>query len=128
MSNRQDLTKGSIIKNIWILALPMMLSSLLQTALNIIDMFWVGKLGSSAIAAVAMSGVILMAITVIIIGVGRGTSTMISRFVGAKQIEQANIVAIQSLFVGLVIFGCKKQNINSPSPGAAFGVPNPLGV
>ena len=102
MKNHRDLTKGSIVKNIWVLALPMVLSSLLQTFLNIIDMFWVGKLGSSAIAAVAMSGAIVMVITVFIIGLGRGTSAMISRFVGAKQIEEANMVAMQSFFLGLV--------------------------
>ncbi len=44
---------------IWRLAWPVMLTNALFTALNVIDMFWVGKLGPAAVAATALSGSVL---------------------------------------------------------------------
>ena len=47
-----DLTKGKVTSVILALAIPIMGSSLLQFAYNIIDMIWVGGLGSDAVASV----------------------------------------------------------------------------
>ncbi len=52
MDKRLDLTKGSIGKSLVKLALPIMGTSLIQMAYNIIDMLWVGKDGSNSVAAV----------------------------------------------------------------------------
>ncbi|MFH1783644.1 MAG: MATE family efflux transporter [bacterium] len=103
MGKRKDLTQGSVLKNVWVLALPMMFSGIIQTAFNIVDMFWVGRLGSEAIAAVAMSGAVIMIVVIFVMGLGRGTSAMVARFIGAKQVEEANRVAMQSIFLALVI-------------------------
>ncbi|MCK4234873.1 MATE family efflux transporter, partial [candidate division WOR-3 bacterium] len=54
MQKRRDLTQGNIIKNIWHLALPTIISSALWDLFNIVDLIFVGKLGPSAIAAVSM--------------------------------------------------------------------------
>lgn len=96
-------TEGSIVKNIWFLAFPMMLGNILQTAFNIVDMIWVGKLGSDAIASVAMSGVVLMVIITIIIGIASGTQSLISRLTGSKNKTAAENVAMQSLVIGAVL-------------------------
>ena len=50
---RNELLRGSITRNVWSLAMPMMFGNMLQTAFNIVDMIWVGKLGGAAIAAKA---------------------------------------------------------------------------
>ena len=50
-----DLTKGKVITVIAALALPIMGSSLLQFTYNLIDMIWVGKLGSHAVASIGSS-------------------------------------------------------------------------
>ena len=50
-----DLTKGKVIAVIAALALPIMGSSLLQFTYNLIDMIWVGKLGSHAVASIGSS-------------------------------------------------------------------------
>ncbi|MFQ6082354.1 MAG: MATE family efflux transporter [Candidatus Aminicenantia bacterium] len=98
--DRIDLTSGSIPKTIWILAWPMMMGNVLQTTFNVVDMIFVGKLGPEAIAAVAMSGIILMLVITLIIGVATGTTAMVARFVGAKDYLEANNVAMQSLIIG----------------------------
>ena len=51
-----DLTSGPILKTLSELALPIMASSLIQMAYNMIDMIWIGRLGSSAVASVGAAG------------------------------------------------------------------------
>jgi len=98
--SRRDLTTGSISNSIWILAWPMMVGNFLQTAFNVVDMIFVGKLGPEAIAAVSLSGMILMLIITLIVGLSIGTTAMVARFIGAKEYSQANEVALQSLVFG----------------------------
>lgn len=50
-----DLTKGSVVSVLLALALPIMGSSFLQFTYNLVDMLWVGKLGSNAVASVGSS-------------------------------------------------------------------------
>ncbi len=102
-SHRLDLTEGNIVRNIWVLAFPMMLGYILQTAFNVVDMIWVGRLGPGAIASVAMSGVVLMVIMALIIGIATGTLVMVARFSGAKDKQAADNVAMQSLIMGGVL-------------------------
>ncbi|MBD7913584.1 MATE family efflux transporter [Clostridium sp. Sa3CUN1] len=52
---RVDLTKGNVLKVLVTLALPIMGSSLLQFTYNLIDMLWVGGLGSDAVASIGSS-------------------------------------------------------------------------
>ena len=60
---KRDLTQGSIIRNIWQLAIPLMIGSALQDAFNFVDMLFVGRLGPASIAAVSMSGIIAVSYT-----------------------------------------------------------------
>ncbi|NSA16710.1 Na+-driven multidrug efflux pump [Clostridium saccharobutylicum] len=50
-----DLTEGKVINVITALALPIMGSSLLQFTYNLVDMLWVGGLGSNAVASIGSS-------------------------------------------------------------------------
>lgn len=99
LRKKRDLTIGSISKNIWIIALPLILTNGFESAFNLVDMFWVGKLGPEALAAVSMSGTVIMLILFLLIGVSMGTVAMVARFIGAKKDEDANNVAIQSLIL-----------------------------
>ena len=102
LNNRRklDLTKGSVVKNIWALAFPMMLGNILQTAFNVVDMIWVGRLGPEAIASVAISGAALLVIMALIIGVSTGTMAIVSRKSGAMDQEGTDNAAMQSLILG----------------------------
>lgn len=96
----RDLTTISISKGIWVLAIPMIFSNLLQAAFNLVDMIWVGRLGAPALAAVAMSGQILMIVMFLMIGVGTGTTAMVARAIGERKQGKANNAAMQSLIMG----------------------------
>jgi Na+-driven multidrug efflux pump len=54
MTERVDLTRGNVFKNVLHLAWPMVAGNVLQNAFNVVDMIFVGRLGPSAIAAVAL--------------------------------------------------------------------------
>ena len=56
MQGRIDLTEGKIIDKLIKPALPIMGTSFIQMAYNMVDMVWVGKAGSSAVAAVGTAG------------------------------------------------------------------------
>ncbi len=56
MQGRVDLTEGRITDKLIKLALPIMGTSFIQMAYNMIDMIWVGKAGSKAVAAVGTAG------------------------------------------------------------------------
>ncbi len=100
----RDLTEGGILRNIWHISLPIMVGNMLQNTFNIVDMIFVGKLGSDAIAAVGMSGVILGILHVAIFGIYMGTTAMVARFIGAKEKAKAENVAMQSVLLGLFCY------------------------
>ncbi len=100
--SKRELTEGSIAKNVWYLALPMMVGILLQNTFNIVDMIFVGRLGPAAIAAVSMNGILLGVIWTLIMGISLGTVAMVARFIGARRFEEADNVAMQSLFMGIL--------------------------
>ncbi|RZL12519.1 MAG: MATE family efflux transporter, partial [Hymenobacter sp.] len=52
---RPNLTQGPILKALLTLALPIVFGNLLQTGYQLVDAYWVGRLGASAVAAVAVS-------------------------------------------------------------------------
>ena len=101
--NTSDLTTGPILKSLMKLAGPMFAGAMLQNFQSIINLFWVGKLGSNAVAALAMSGTILMLLFPIVMGAATGTVAMVSRFVGAGRLDEASDTAGQSLLVALLI-------------------------
>ena len=57
--NNNSLTSGGLTKGVFKLAGPMFVSSILQNAQSLIDLFWVGRLGSQAVAALG-EGVLLV--------------------------------------------------------------------
>ena len=64
-----------------------------------IDMIWVGKLGSTAIAAVGVSGVAVQLAQGAMMGLTVGTRALIARFIGAKDVATANRVAQQAVVI-----------------------------
>jgi putative MATE family efflux protein len=96
------ITQGPILRGLARLAMPMLLISVLQNAQNLIDLFWVGRLGPHAIAAVALSGTVMMAVFPMLLGLSTGTVAIVSRAVGAGNAGEAARASGQSLVLGLV--------------------------
>lgn len=79
-----DLSKGSIFKNLICFSLPYLLSCFLQNFYGLCDVFITGQYnGSATISAVTNGSQIMHMITVIIVGLAMGTTVMISQSVGS---------------------------------------------
>ncbi|MCT4672170.1 MAG: MATE family efflux transporter [Prolixibacteraceae bacterium] len=93
MKTTNDLTQGSIVKALLKLATPIIGMSFLQMAYNMIDMMWLGRVGSEAVTAVGTAtfftwlGVSVMLITKVATEVG------VSQRLGAKKNEEASLFA-----------------------------------
>jgi putative MATE family efflux protein len=68
-----------------------------------IDLIWVGKLGSSSIAGVGVSGMVVMLANALMMGLFTGLRAMVSRLIGAGDTYKANHVAQQALIISITI-------------------------
>jgi putative MATE family efflux protein len=97
----RDWTQGSIFRNLLSLSWPMVVGNSLNMMGPTIDMIWVGKLGSSSIAGVGVSGMVVMLANALTMGLYTGLRAMVARFVGAGNAEEANHVAQQALIISI---------------------------
>jgi len=81
-----DLTEGSVAKKLFRFAVPFMLSNLLQTVYNLVDMSVVGHyMGSAGLSAVSVGGRLVELLTFLCMGLCTGGQILLSQQVGAKQ-------------------------------------------
>ena len=101
----RDLTEGAVGSVILRFALPLLLGNLLQQLYNVTDSVIVGQfLGKQALAAVSASFFIYYFIISLVIGIGSGTSVVISQFFGAKQFDKVQR-AFSSFFIFMLVAG-----------------------
>jgi putative MATE family efflux protein len=91
------------------LSLPALLNMLLITFVGMADMIMVGRLGASAIAAVGIVNQPIFLVVSVFIALTVGTTALVARFIGARDISSAKDVSKQSLvvsiFFGIVLLG-----------------------
>ncbi len=102
----KDLTEGNLSRNLLYMALPTMGGFAVQILYDIVDMFWIGKISSRAIAGVAVFSAIFWLISVLNEIIGTGSVSMISQAYGAKDYERVNRTIEQTIvfkiFVALI--------------------------
>lgn len=100
-----DLTRGPVGRVILRFALPLLAGNLLQQAYTITDSIIVGQfLGKEALAAVSASFFIYYFLISLVIGVGSGTSVVVSQLFGAQQYGQVQR-AFSSFFIFMLAAG-----------------------
>lgn len=110
--NEQNLVKGPILKTLIKLALPIMATSFIQMAYNLIDLLWIGRLGSKAVASVGTAGFYMWLGFGFILLTKVGAEVKVSQNVGAGKFDVAlnyarnaiSINLILSIFYGLFLF------------------------
>lgn len=94
----KDFTQGSVPRKLFIFALPILLTSLLQASMQLINGLWVGNLlGSEAFAAVTIATTIMMVVLAFVLGINNATLTIFAQL-RAKG-NQTEIDAYLSAFV-----------------------------
>ena len=96
-------SKIPLLKEVWRLALPVLLTNLLQSLVNVVDVFMVGRLGSLATAAIGMASVIRVLVLVMVLAVTTGAMALVSQAKGARDPDRMSIVARQSISSGILL-------------------------
>ena len=91
------LLEGPIIRSLFLLAMPIMGANILQIAYQMIDAFWVGRLGAAAVASISISMPIMFLMISSGMGFAIAGSTLIAQYVGARDVTMVNHVAAQTL-------------------------------
>lgn len=101
---KKNLTEGPIIGPLLTLSLPIMASSAMQTAYNVADTFWLGRVGAEAVAALSIGWPLIFLLISIAAGLSMAGTTLVAQYTGANESEKANHVAGQ-VFILLLILG-----------------------
>jgi putative MATE family efflux protein len=102
IGRQRDYTAGSLNRNIWLLAVPMVMEMGLVSLYRVADMFWVGKLGPDALAAITIGENIRWALSGLAMGQGIGGLAVVSRRIGEHDERGANHSTLQAILLALV--------------------------
>ncbi len=75
--SHQDFTAGNLNRAILLLAIPMVLEMVLESLFAVVDVFWVGRLGSDAVATVGLTESLLSLVFAIGLGLSLSTTAMV---------------------------------------------------
>jgi len=99
----KDLTQGSVTKHLLHMSAFMAVSMAVQTLYLLADLFWVGRLGKEAIAAVGVAGNLTMIVLALTQMLGVGTTALISQAAGRKDQPHAELAFNQSCMMSILI-------------------------
>ena len=97
--NEVDYTQGRVSRALGLLAIPMMLEMSMEAIFAVVDIAFVSRLGTDAVAAVGITEALVTILYAIAIGLGMGVTAMVSRRIGAKNPEGAASVTGQAIWL-----------------------------
>ncbi|WP_458405298.1 MATE family efflux transporter [Methanobrevibacter sp.] len=103
MNENIDSITGNPRKAINKLAFPTIFSLFLMFLNNLIDSFWVSGINADALAALGFISPLYLVIIGLGSGIGAGANSLISRYVGAQRINDANNAVIHSIILTLTV-------------------------
>jgi putative MATE family efflux protein len=98
-----DYTKIPMRRAVFLLAVPMVLELVLESTFAVVDVYFVGKLGSSAVATVGLTESFLFLLYSIAIGLTMGVTAIIARRIGENKRDEAAVTAVQAIFVAVLL-------------------------
>jgi putative MATE family efflux protein len=93
----RDLTTGGIYKNLFTMAIPTALGFLGQTIYDVVDMIWLGRISSFAVAGVTVFATVFWSVEVLNEIIGMSSVSMISQSYGAKNYNRTDRVIEQAI-------------------------------
>lgn len=97
-----DYTKIPLRRAVFLLAVPMVLELVLESTFAVVDIYFVGKLGSSAVATVGLTETILFLLYSIGIGLAMAVTAVVARRVGESKKEEAAVTAVQAIWLAVL--------------------------
>jgi putative MATE family efflux protein len=99
---KEDLTSGSITKNILAVVFSLWIGTILYTVFMGLDTYWVSRLGSVAIAALAVGGSGYMIFWTALVGLSNATIAILGERIGQKDYEGANTLSGEILTTTII--------------------------
>ncbi|MEZ4900795.1 MAG: MATE family efflux transporter [Spirosomataceae bacterium] len=103
----QEYTTGSINRAIFLLSVPMILEMVMESLFAVVDIFFVSKVSTDAVATVGLTESVLTLVYSVAIGLSTAATAIIARRIGEKNTAAAGHAAAQvilvSLFFGIVV-------------------------
>jgi putative MATE family efflux protein len=97
----QDYTEGSLNRAVFLLSVPMILEMSMESAFGLVDVFFVGRLGPEAVAAVGLTESFLTVVFAVGLGLSMSTTALVARRIGEKRPEEAARTAVQAIALGV---------------------------
>ena len=101
--NEEDFTSGPIGRALGLLAIPMMLEMSMESIFAVVDIAFVSRLGTDAVAAVGITEALITVLYGTAIGLSIGLTAMVSRRIGAGDAIGAAAVTGQAIWVGALL-------------------------
>lgn len=103
MKKITDLTQGSIVRGLWVMAVPLISASFVQMAYSMTDMLWLGHLGSDSVAAVGAASFFTWLCNAFSFLTKTGSEITISQSIGARDIKRAAIYSNHAIILSALI-------------------------
>lgn len=97
-----DYTQIPLRRAVFLLAVPMVLELVLESTFAVVDIFFVAKLGSSAVATVGLTETLLFLVYSIGMGLAMAVTAVVARRVGEGRREEAAVAAVQAIWIALL--------------------------
>ncbi len=106
MQGIKNLTEGPILKQLFNLAMPIMATSFIQMAYSLINMAWVGRIGSESVAAVGSVGILTWMSASISLLNKVGSEVSVGQAIGIRDEVAAKKFASHNITIALIISVC----------------------
>lgn len=103
MQKGKSLNDSKLIKTLFSIAWPIIMANILQTAYQLIDTFWLGRLGANAVAAVSISFPILFLILSLGAGLTLAGTVIVSQYKGANDQKMIDFTSSQTVVIVFLI-------------------------
>jgi putative MATE family efflux protein len=98
-----DYTEGPIGRAIFLLAVPMVLETVMESVFAVVDVFFVSRLGADAVATVGLTESMMVLVYSLAMGLGIGATATVARRIGERDAEGAAHAAAQAILLGLIV-------------------------
>lgn len=98
-----DFTEGPLKEAVFLLALPMILELGMESVFAVVDIYFVSKLGSAAIATVGLTESVITIVYSMAIGLSTAATAIVARRIGEKNREAASRAAGQAISLSVLI-------------------------
>ena len=103
MKKKIDLISGNIFRTLFTLSLPILGTSFIQMAYSMVDMIWIGRVGSAAVAAIGTAGFFTWFGSSLVLVTRTGAEVGVSQAVGKKDNTLREKYVYNSLTMAIII-------------------------